>query len=506
MACADTPTLTILLDRLVNALLSMTSPQTAMFAMQSALVLWLALTVGSSVVAALILVPRARRRSERRVDEWPNIGVIIPCYMPNEWEIIRGTIDAVGNSAYPGEMCIHVPFNGNTPDVDFELPSEANGRTVFGYSVDGSRSKAANATQALSSLPEGVSIVVIFDADHHPTHDTVEQLVRVLINSPPECVCAQGAVLPVRGDASLTTCWLKWLVSGMEYTGWRFYIPGVALLNGSAWFAGANAAWRRKDLEDLELSTDAVTEDIEVSIRAMLTGRHMCLAPWAVVEELCPPSFMIFVRQRLRWALGWEQATFKHFCSVLKTRKRALVLLFSRYINVAAGLFAVINLITRLLDFVNAQKSPAGLPVMLLTSTAGYTGVVALLCATLAAITDGESIYRLLQIVTFMSMAPVFVVWQIYTFVRSWATLMCCAVVWIPTTRTKNAVVHRIQMDKVTQKMPGRAVRVRLGTKHSRLATVEEGTWENAPKNCLIWPAWHRGDSGHALDQGGSCE
>ena len=195
MACEDKPTLTILFDRLVDALLSMTSPQTAAFALQSVLLVWLVLTVGSSVVASLIMIPQSKRRSERLVTDWPSVGIIVPCYMPNEHEIIHETVELVANSTYSGELTIHVPYNGGAPDANFTLPAEINGRSVLHYSVDGSTSKAANINQALKKLEDSVSIVAIFDADHHVAYDTVEQLVRVLVNRPSTCVCVQGSVL-----------------------------------------------------------------------------------------------------------------------------------------------------------------------------------------------------------------------------------------------------------------------------------------------------------------------
>lgn len=470
--CDEAGGLSILFNQLSDAVSVMTSPQIALFFVHSILVLWLALSVSSSVVASLVLIPRAKRRSERFVADWPSVGVIVPCYMPNERDIIRDTVEKIASSIYSGELCIHVPFNGSSPEDEVELSDRVKDRAVSCYAVDSSTSKAENIRQALSKLPERVTVVVIFDADHHTTHNTIEQLVRALVNSSPRCVCVQGSVLPMRGEVDFALTWMKWAVIGMEYTSWRFYLPGIALLNGSAWFGGANAAWRRKDLEELGLSADAVTEDVEISIQAMLSNRQICVAPWAVVDELCPATLNIFVRQRLRWALGWEQVTFKHFLTVLKTRKRVTVVLLSRYINVAAGVLGLVNLVRQSLNFISEKKSPIAFPVMVLTSTAGYVGAVALLCSTMVAIADGESFFRLVQVIIFVAMAPLFPVWQLYTFMRAWATLLCCALTWIPTSRSKSATVHRLRMVEVEQPMPNRVKPTRLRAKHVRLVSV----------------------------------
>ena len=50
------------------------------------------------------------------------------------------------------------------------------------------------------------------------------------------------------------------------------------------------------------------TEDIELSTRAMLGGRvKISFCPECRSDELPPATLLALYRQRLRWALGWDQ-------------------------------------------------------------------------------------------------------------------------------------------------------------------------------------------------------
>jgi cellulose synthase/poly-beta-1,6-N-acetylglucosamine synthase-like glycosyltransferase len=62
-------------------------------------------------------------------------------------------------------------------------------------------------------------------------------------------------------------------------------------------------------LRDFEFRKSMMTEDVDVSCRAILSNRNIAFCPQARSGELCPSSFISFYRQRLRWAVGWDQVT-----------------------------------------------------------------------------------------------------------------------------------------------------------------------------------------------------
>ena len=109
-------------------------------------------------------------------------------------------------------------------------------------------------------------------------------------------------------------------------------------LSASAFFGGSNALWRTAVLRGFTFSTGVQTEDIDVSARAMLNNHNIvCHAgpePWTSrgpqagpathaceprlgqafcaesrSGELSPSDLGSLYRQRLRWAIGWDQVT-----------------------------------------------------------------------------------------------------------------------------------------------------------------------------------------------------
>jgi len=71
------------------------------------------------------------------------------------------------------------------------------------------------------------------------------------------------------------------------------------------------------DLRAYEFRHDVQTEDIELSTRAMLSGRvTISFCPECRSGELPPATFRALYKQRLRWALGWDQVTLQHMDSI----------------------------------------------------------------------------------------------------------------------------------------------------------------------------------------------
>ena len=245
--------------------------------------------------------------AETQLPSYPSVSVFIPCYMPNEQVIIMETLEAMTKSEYDGELSFYVVYN--TP-VDLLIEAELakltsmNGRKVKCARVPNSKSKAANLEFGLSRFTKGVEFCVLFDADHHPRPHTIRGLVTLLAQRE-DIVSVQGAVLIERGGY-----WpVRRILDGMEWASWSMYSPGFGELVGSAYFGGGNAAWRVKTIKSLGFDHNLLTEDIDISIRAMASGYKLQFAPWLQVGEMCPSTFKALYKQRLRWAMGWEQVT-----------------------------------------------------------------------------------------------------------------------------------------------------------------------------------------------------
>ena len=82
-------------------------------------------------------------------------------------------------------------------------------------------------------------------------------------------------------------------------------------------FGGSNALWRTDALRSYQFRSDVQTEDIDLSTRALMSGRvRIRFEPRCRSGELPPASFRALYRQRLRWALGWDQVTLQHMSGI----------------------------------------------------------------------------------------------------------------------------------------------------------------------------------------------
>ena len=73
-----------------------------------------------------------------------------------------------------------------------------------------------------------------------------------------------------------------------------------------------NGYWTRKALQRLQLDPSMLTEDIDITVRALVVGYRVKHDRSIVSTELAPLSITSWFYQRLRWAQGWHQVTKRH--------------------------------------------------------------------------------------------------------------------------------------------------------------------------------------------------
>ena len=430
----------------------MSTLQLVWFFFQLVFSLWHFVLVNSSIFMSALYLPRLRRLEDTAVGDLPVVAVVIPCYLPNEIHVIEETLACVCASKYDGEFTVLVPYNTPEPTSRDEKRLQdivcVGTRAVSIHKVVDSTSKAENVMHAVRNMCDAnVDMVVIFDADHRPEPHTVSRMVTLLAHNP-TFVAVQGAVHVVRAGPA----WLRCMAGGMEWVAWNFYAPGMSLVVGSAWFAGGNAVWRASDLKELGMDASCMTEDVDLSVRAMLSGHRIMLAPWARVGEVCPSGLRAFVRQRLRWGVGWEQVTMrmvpKTLASSLGTSRKLqiLALLFARHLSTGAGMLAMCDALIRAVNHMKSGINAIALPISMLSSLSGYTSASAAVSIVAILAFNGEDTTTTLRTFTFLLFSPIFVVFQLFTIVHSWVSLTFCKLYWVPTARSTSDPTHRIAL------------------------------------------------------------
>jgi len=261
--------------------------------------------------------PRAHAlaQMQREVLGKVSLTVLLPCYLPNEQPIVMSTIThLIHNLEYGYPFRLIVCYNTPKP-MAFEDELRkldgfvyANGRSVQILKVEGSTSKAENLNCALESVD--TDLVALYDADHHP--DAHSLLIASAHMAARDIACVQGSTY-LRSLPNLMAVYIN-----AEFFVTHFvFFPAMQFLTSFGIFGGSNALWRTASLKAYQFRHDVQTEDIDVSIRSSLSGHvKISFCPECRSGELPPRTFRDLYRQRLRWALGWDQVTLQHVRSI----------------------------------------------------------------------------------------------------------------------------------------------------------------------------------------------
>jgi CheY-like chemotaxis protein/cellulose synthase/poly-beta-1,6-N-acetylglucosamine synthase-like glycosyltransferase len=271
--------------------------------------LYLALVIMMLVTAILIgweglLALRRIDPPEAPGSRYPAASAIIAAYLPNEADVIFETIEAFLGVEYPGPLQIILAYN--TPhDMPIEATlkkiAERDSRFVPMRVVDSS-SKAQNVNAALAIV--NGEFVGIFDADHQPDPENFTRAWRWLSNG---YDVVQGHCLVRNGDEA----WVARLVAVEFESFYTVSHPGRARLHGFGIFGGSNGYWKTEWLRRTRMRGWMLTEDIDSSMRVVADGGKIVADPWLISRELAPVTLRALWHQRMRWAQGWLQVSYR---------------------------------------------------------------------------------------------------------------------------------------------------------------------------------------------------
>ncbi|WP_462203583.1 glycosyltransferase family 2 protein, partial [Frankia sp. CcWB3] len=236
---------------------------------------------------------------------FPAASAIIAAYLPNESATIVDTVKAFLRLDYPGPLQIILAYN--TPrylPVEETLAriAESDPRFVPMH-VPTSTSKAQNVNAAMPVVTG--EFVGVFDADHHPAPDAFRRAWRWLSHG---AAVVQGHCVIRNGEASRIS-----RTVAVEFESiYAVSHPGRARMHGFGIFGGSNGYWRTDLLHQTRMRGSMLTEDIDASLRTIMSGERIVADPELVSYELAPTTMSALWRQRLRWAQGWYQVSRRH--------------------------------------------------------------------------------------------------------------------------------------------------------------------------------------------------
>jgi cellulose synthase/poly-beta-1,6-N-acetylglucosamine synthase-like glycosyltransferase len=270
----------------------------------------------ATVYAEGLLALRSPRIPADEPVAHPPASAIVVAYLPNETDTIYSTVRSLLGQDYPGPLQVVLAYNTPRPlpiEQDLVELAALDPRLLL-VRVGDSTSKAQNINAALQ-VTTG-EIIGIFDSDHRPMPTAFRRAARWLADRPAapdrpgggrqhRAEVVQGRSVVRNGSAN----WLARMVA-VEFEGiYAVAHPGRASFHGFGIFGGSNGYWRADVLDRLRMRPDMLTEDIDISIRAILEGSRIVVDRDLISEELAPPTIMALWSQRIRWSQGWHQVS-----------------------------------------------------------------------------------------------------------------------------------------------------------------------------------------------------
>jgi len=339
------------------------------------------------IIPALTVIVRRRCRSvtkkldlARKLESKPSVDAIVPCYLPNESEIIEETIwHILQNVESPGEFKLWLVYNTprDMPEIEGRLKAMSerldlpHGRKLVVIRAETSKSKAENINLLLPQLT--AKYTIIYDADHHPDPESLMLLVEKITRR--NMACVQGSTY-IR---DLNSGILARIIDAEFFVTHFIYFPIMRLLTRNAVFCGSNGLWQTALLQGHDFNPAMQTEDIDVSVRMLLERHSIDFCPEARSGELAPVSLRALFKQRTRWAIGWDEVSLKLLRKMVSsdaqgTRKFAVAYVcWSRWFMQIVGLIA--GIATPILTFIqrfNADWCHCGMATQLLQTCMFY--------------------------------------------------------------------------------------------------------------------------------------
>ena len=231
----------------------------------------------------------------------PLVSVIVPAR--NEERTIGATIESILETDYEPKEIIVV--DDASTDRTFEIASRYVSRKVRVLRREhGGRGKA-------SALNFGVrfargDVIVVVDADTLVGRRSITELVRRFQD--PEVSAVSGNVL-VRNKENLLT-----KLQAIEYIlSFNFARRAMDVFGAVMIISGSFGGFRREVLFSTGMyDPDVVTEDFDITIKALKTGKIVQASSLAVAFTEVPRRLRDLYKQRMRWYRGAFEVLLKH--------------------------------------------------------------------------------------------------------------------------------------------------------------------------------------------------
>lgn len=257
------------------------------------------------------------RRSLREKDlidqtalDYPPISILIPAH--NEEIVMGETLEAMLALDYPQERLEIIVINDGSTDGTQDIVEEyarRNSRIVLFNVPIGEGGKGKSRALNLGVKAARSDFIAIYDADNTPAPNALKYLAAQLLLHP-EIGAVLGKFRTVNKHRNLLTRFIN-----IETLSFQSILQaGRWLLLKIATLPGTNFIIRKAVIEQLGgWDEEALTEDLELSIRMYLRQWRIKYIPYALTYEQEPERWGVWLQQRTRWVRGNNYVARKFF-------------------------------------------------------------------------------------------------------------------------------------------------------------------------------------------------
>lgn len=274
----------------------------------------------------------------------PAVSVLLPVY--NEKLVVAKLIEAVTALDYPRERLEILVLDDSTDETSKIVAKNVDAAQARGINIryvrrkDRIGYKAGNLNFGLG-LAHG-DFIAIFDADCLPPADFLRRVMPYFADE--QVGFLQTGVAYANADKTFLTRF-----QAIEAGHKDEVTSGLASDGCMASLTGSSCVWRRSCIEVVGgISSETITEDVDLGYRAQLRDWKYVFAPQVVSLAEVPETIGAFRIQRHRWAYGLVHNAIRHVREMfavpmpMTARMQAIALMFSSLL--LASFYALIIL------------------------------------------------------------------------------------------------------------------------------------------------------------------
>jgi cellulose synthase/poly-beta-1,6-N-acetylglucosamine synthase-like glycosyltransferase len=244
---------------------------------------------------------------------YPSLTILIPAH--NEEMVIEATVRSVASLNYPTSSFEIVVIDDGSTDktahIVHQLIGEySNLRLLNIPKGEGGKGKSRTLNYGLKHTDS--ELVCVFDADNTPETDCLRLLVATLV-SDPTLVAVNAKVRTRNRDASWLTRFinLEFIYFQWLFQGGRWYWFRLSTLMGTGYVIYRDALEILGGFDETSL-----VDDTEMSLRIFRGQQRIRWIPYAVTWEQEPETLSVWLKQRVRWAMGNLMTIWKYLPDV----------------------------------------------------------------------------------------------------------------------------------------------------------------------------------------------